>query len=234
MESPRYLRIVLPPFVFYGAVILAEVLNGNLVRMVKGWGDSAGVIAGIVAASIVPLGYVIGGVTLLILSEWGRLLRRLGERWGWPWVERIQVGYGRYDLPYKPEETRPLLDDLKMKDAGSADDHLNAARTFVYEARDKWWLADYVNRLWDASMAYSGSVFALLLSIAYACYTSSKSWLWLVIALAAIAVCVFMACYTRKEMRKAVTFQIDHRDSTRKAVESWKPLERKPHQTANQ
>ena len=222
MESPRYLRIVLPPFFFYGAVILAEVLNENLVRMVKGWGDWAGVIAGIVAASIVPLGYVIGAVTLLILSAWERLLPRLGKRWGW--VERIQISYGRYDLPYKPEETRPLLDDLKMKDAGSADDHLNAARTFVYEARDKWWLADYVNRLWDASMAYSGSVFALLLAISYACYTSTISWLWFVIALAAIAVCVLMACYTRKEMRKAVTFQIDHRDSTRKTVEYWKPL----------
>jgi hypothetical protein len=211
MESPRYLRIALPPFVFYGAVILAETLNGSLLCTIGGWDDSAALIAGIIAASIVPLGFVIGGATTLALKCFAKR--------GW-------VGYGRYDNPHRPEDTALLLNDLKVSGTWTSNDHLNAARTFVYEARKEWWLAGYVNRLWDAAMAYSGSVIALLIAAIYACSTNNyKSLVWWAVVVIALAIFIGMCRSAREDMSSAVAFQIKHRNTARTAIQEWKPSE---------
>lgn len=211
MESPRYLRVALPPFVLYGAVLLAHALNGTLVETLAGWERAKilTVMSAIVAASIVPAGFVLGGITRLVFALLGWL--------GW-------VGQGRYDLLYERKDTELLLDDLKVEKPGSADDHLNAARTFFYEGKDKWWLADYMNRCWDASMAYSGSMVALFLAALYfSFWVMPKCWWWLLIVVVMFLI-FWGACYVaRKEIENVVTFQIKHRNSIPKAVAQWKP-----------
>lgn len=215
METPRYLRVTLPPFVFWAAVILAHVLNSSLVNTLKEWKEAEilTVMAAIVAGSIIPAGFVLGGITRLVF--WG--LEKI------TWRKRPVVGQGRYDLLYERKDTDPLLDDLKVKKPGSADDHLNAARTFLYEARDKWWLADYMNRCWDASMAYSGSMVALVLAAFYfVVWVTPKCWWWLLIA-AGMFLIFWGACFVaRKEIENVVTFQIRHKNSIPKAVAQWK------------
>jgi len=217
MEYARYLRIALPPFVFYGAAILAHALNSNLASTLNDWKDAQAVIAAIVAASILPLGYVIGGLTQLVLRSLGKV--RFGKRW--------LLGKGRFDLLYEDEVTDLLLDDLKVTKPRTPDDRINAARTFVYEARDKWWLADFLNRLWDASMAYAGSVFAVFLAMGYVRYTLNHRcvWWW-VLAIATIVICWIMAWHTRCQIKEVVTFQIRHRNLIRQKVEDWQPARR--------
>jgi hypothetical protein len=211
MQPTRGLRVALPPFVLYGAVILAYAVTGTLLEFLAGLEGHKTVVAGIVAASIVPLGYVIGGMSILTLKLFGYI---------------GLVGHGRYDLPYKSEDTSLLLDDLGIVN-GTEDDRLNAARTFIHEAKDAW-LTDFVSRLWDASMAYFGSMIALILSALYVyVYLKATSicWWWI---MAGVMFLVFLGSWytARKEIDKVVTFQIKHRASTVKAIPCWKGSDR--------
>jgi hypothetical protein len=216
MESPRYLRIALPPFVLYGAVILAHALNDTLVKTLAGWESKniLTVMAAIIAASIVPAGFVLGGITRLVFCilekiHWGRC--RL-------------VGYGRYDLLIQDEHSRAVLTDMGVPPTEwTAEARLNAVRNFLYGATDRW-LSDYMNRCWDASMAYSGSMIGVLLAASYFCiWVTPKCWWWWLIA--GVMFLVFWgACYVaRKEIDTVITFQIKHRNSIPKAVAQWNP-----------
>ena len=167
MESARSLRLILAPSVLIGALLLGKWIDGSLINdlaRLEGKGLLA-VIAGIVTASVIPVGFVIGKVTQSILQ-------RCAEWFG-------LGNFERHDLLLGEGAIREVCTTLGITMPESGTDRLNAVRTFIYSER---WVparvASYIDRLWDASMAYAQSILALIVA-------------------AFLGPCVGMVCFTR-------------------------------------
>jgi hypothetical protein len=210
MEGARYIRIALPPFVLIGMVLLADFLAGCLEWRLAFWAHQEILIAitGIVAASVIPVGFVIGGLSLVTLGV-AELVYRLTKKHRT--LECFpHLGHGQYRLVVGEAFTDLVLPaDISPKDATPAD-RLHAMQRFIYGNEENKWLQDHVDRLWAASIAYWGAFIALPLSwIAARCLMGIKvscSW-WVVTALLAV---LFVAMWhdSRKKIQELEEFEV--------------------------
>lgn len=202
METVGNLRIILAPSVLIGALLLGSALDDSLLCELERL-EKRGVLtvlAGIVAASVIPLGFILGKLTELFLLAFARL---------------CCIGHhGRYDLLVGDLVLRQICERLGIEIPGDGSGRLNAVRTYVYSKR---WvppeIAKYIDRLWAASMAYGQSILALVIAIVLArClklpYLSSDLWLWL---LTGFGVIFFLGWFSpRCEIEKVITSAANH------------------------
>src|SRR5262245_18222653 len=177
MDNPRYFRIVLPPFVLIGMVLLADYMNGTLGCRLDAWsGEKLAAIGGIIAASIIPAGFGMGTASSFSLEAVDYLTRRF--RW-----KSEHIGHGRFNLLVPDSVSQLLLRTHGiMGNEASADLKLALMRDFVFHRNEKW-LAEHINRLWDASVAHWGSLLALIPAAIIAGDMSIISRWWLVVLL---------------------------------------------------
>jgi hypothetical protein len=204
MGNLRNFRFILAPSVLIGVLLLVRVFECSLVNDLRRLEGVLTVLAGIVAASIVPVGFVIGGFT-----NW--LLTRIAKRW----PHKLGHG-GRYDLLVGEDVIARACRDLGIAVVPSdGDGQLNAIRTFVYSSRVPTRIADYLDRLWDASMAYAQSIviliFAPALAIVFMGIRPSDAAAWWFFAVVAAGILFCWSCKSaRAEIARIVTFAVDH------------------------
>ena len=194
METVRNFRILFPPSVLLGMVLLAEWLNGCLWVELAELGEKnlLTAVAGVVAAALIPVGFAIGGITLLI-----------------QWFVFCLFFRKDYQLVLKMESVERLWPLVKLPRIPDKDSALYGAQVFSHQLDE--WLVAYMDRLWDTANGYAGALLALFIALGWF-WAADRPWnsVWGIVALVLAVIFVLIIWRARREIARIVNFHIEH------------------------
>lgn len=194
MDPFLNIRIILSPCFFFGSLFVAKLFDDSQFYLTISalQPETVVAIAGIVSGALLPLGFVIGGLTKLILRVCWSKSRDYFE------VPLSDATWNRiYSRLRLVPQTKP--ENKKCR--------LQAAATFVRLKIDKS-LFELINRCDLVSKAYASCAIALVLSaiIASLFLEILFKWQWYLISGLALLTCIGMAIMARNDACGLVEF----------------------------
>jgi len=198
MEQIRTIRLVLGPFILLGSLLLGAWLDGTVtLEYIRHLETSAlTAIGGIVAAAIVPVGWVIGGITTFLLFV---IHKVTPERW-----DRFEVclSAGAWERIWKTcafKSKHPNKDgNFKSKHPGK-DERLWGAVIWV-RSKVKKEIYEVTHRRYEAAVSQLNATTAILLSYGVGWVIKiGITWQWILCTVPAAFLFLALAIISRLE-----------------------------------
>lgn len=164
MDSERQIRFLIAPFLFFGSLLFGGLVSESLaLSMLQGLEPhTVAALGGAIAASILPVGFVIGTISIALLRAVFGLRKRT------------------YEISFSAEtlsRVRRLL-DVPVGSRSGWSEELYTGVTFDHELLSKG-VHGWVVRRWSAFNVSVHSCVALALSHVIApLFSIQQSWLW--------------------------------------------------------